>query len=209
MTDNISTLIKEGKSKTIDFIASSENPHHIAALISSFANCEGGTLVIGVNSKGKLIGVLPELETQLLEEVIQHYLSTQIQVEIEQVIEKFKVALLVRIPECDSKFCGAIDVNGEPHCFVRTAKGEVFESTFIIEKSWVYHQKDTFFSEEIFSALKEVLLNENQLTLASIFKEIDAKKSDIENTLSILIEQKVIDFEFINQKVYYYWIRNS
>ena len=57
--------------------------------------------------------------------------------------------------------------------------------------------------------MKEVLLNENQLTLASIFKEIDAKKSDIENTLSILIEQKVIDFEFVNQKVYYYWIGNS
>jgi predicted HTH transcriptional regulator len=207
--DTVSTLIKQGKNKFVDFISTCENPHHTAALISSFANREGGTLVVGVNSKGKLIGVLPEMEIQLVQEVVQHYLTTQIQIEIEQVVEKFKVALLVRIPECDKKFCGAIDVNGEPHHFVRTHKGEVFESTFIIEKSWVYHQKDAFFSEEIFLALKEVLQNENRLTLASIFKEIDLKKSDIENTLAILIEQKIIDFEFVNQKVYYYWVGNS
>jgi TRAP-type C4-dicarboxylate transport system substrate-binding protein len=37
----------------------------------------------------------------------------------------------------------------------------------------------------------------------------EPKKSEIEITLSILIEQKVIDFEFINQRVYYYWVGNS
>lgn len=148
--DTVSTLIKNGKNKFVDFIPTCENPHHTAALISSFANREGGTLVVGVNPKGKLIGVLPEMEIQLVQEVVQHYLSTQIQVEIEQVVEKFKVALLVRISECDNKFCGAIDVNGEPHHFVRTHKGEVFESTFIIEKSWVYHQKDAFFQKRYF-----------------------------------------------------------
>ncbi len=116
---------------------------------------------------------------------------------------------MIHIKESESKFCGAIDLNGEAHHFVRTHKGEVFESTFIIEKSWVYHQKDSFFSEEIFVALKKLLQNENQLTLASIFKEIDFKKSEIENTLAILIDQKIIDFEFINQKVCYYWVGNS
>lgn len=69
--------------------------------------------------------------------------------------------------------------------------------------------KRCVFSEEIFSVLKEVLQNENRLTLASIFKEVDLKKSDIENTLAILIEQKIIDFEFVNQKVCYYWVGNS
>jgi hypothetical protein len=205
----ISTLIKHGKNKFIDFIPTCENPHHSAALISSFANREGGTLVVGVNSKGKLIGVLPEMELQWLNEVIQYYLSTAIQIEIEEVIEKFKFAIFIHIKESESKFCGAIDLNGEPHHFVRTHKGEVFESTFIIEKSWVYHQKDSLFSEEIFVALKKLLQNQNQLTLASIFKEIGFKKSEIENTLAILIDQKIIDFEFVNQKVCYYWVGNS
>jgi hypothetical protein len=205
----ISTLIKHGKNKFIDFIPTCENPHHSAALISSFANREGGTLVVGVNSKGKLIGVLPEMELQWLNEVIQYYLSTAIQIEIEEVIEKFKFAIFIHIKESESKFCGAIDLNGEPHHFVRTHKGEVFESTFIIEKSWVYHQKDSLFSEEIFVALKKLLQNQNQLTLATIFKEIGFKKSEIENTLAILIDQKIIDFEFVNQKVCYYWVGNS
>jgi predicted HTH transcriptional regulator len=205
----ISTLIKHGKNKFIDFIPTCENPHHSAALISSFANREGGTLVVGVNSKGKLIGVLPEMELQWLNEVIQYYLSTAIQIEIEEVIEKFKFAIFIHIKESESKFCGAIDLNGEPHHFVRTHKGEVFESTFIIEKSWVYHQKDSLFSEEIFVALKKLLQNQNQLTLASIFKEIGFKKSETENTLAILIDQKIIDFEFVNQKVCYYWVGNS
>ncbi len=80
--DAISTLIKQGKNKFIDFIPTCENPHHTAALISSFANREGGTLVVGVNSKGKLIGVLPEMELQWLDEVVQHYLTTPIQIEI-------------------------------------------------------------------------------------------------------------------------------
>lgn len=205
----ISNLIKQGKNKFIDFIPSCENPHHTAALISSFANRSGGTLVVGVNSKGKLIGVLPEMELQWLNEVVQHYLSAPIQIEIEEVIEKFKIALLIHIKESETKYCGAIDLNGEPHHFVRTQKGEVFESTFIIEKSWVYHQKDPFFSEDIYLNIKGLLQNENQLTLASIFKELDFKKSEIENTLAILIEQKIIDFEFVNQKVCYYWVGNS
>jgi len=207
--DTISTLIKQGKNKFIDFIPTCENPHHTAALISSFANREGGTLVVGVNSKGKLIGVLPEMEMQWVEEVVQHYLSTSVEVEMEQIIEKFKFALLIHIKESETKYCGAIDLNGEPHHFVRTHKGEVFESTFIIEKSWVYHQKDSFFSEDIYLGLKSLLQNENQLTLASIFKELHFKKSDIENTLAILIDQKKIDFEFIDQKVTYFWVGNS
>lgn len=207
--DTISTLIKKGKNKFIDFIPTCENPHHTAALISSFANREGGTLVVGVNSKGKLIGVLPEMEVQWIDEVVQHYLSTQVQIEVEQVIEKFKFALFIRIKESETKYCGAIDLNGESHNFVRTHKGDVFESTFIIEKSWVYHQKDPFFSEDIYLGLKALLQNENQLTLAAIFKDLDFKKSEIENTLAILIDQKMIDFEFINQKVVYYWVGNS
>ena len=133
--DAISTLIKQGKNKFIDFIPTCENTHHTAAIISSFANIEGGTLVVGVNSKGKLICVLPELEVQWLDEVIQHYLTIPIQIEIEEVIEKFKFAILIHIKESESKFCGAIDLNGEPHHFVRTHKGEVFESTFIINKT--------------------------------------------------------------------------
>lgn len=207
--DVISKLIKQGKNKFIDFIPTCENPHHTAALISSFVNREGGTLVVGVNSKGKLIGILPEMEIQWVEEVVQHYLTISVDIEIEQVIEKFKYSLLIYIKESETKYCGAIDLNGEPHHFVRTHKGEVFESTFIIEKSWVYHQKEIFFSEEIFLALKKLLQNENQLTLASIFKELDFKKSEIENTLAILVDQKMIDFEFINQKVVYYWNGNS
>lgn len=209
MSIDIKSLIKRGRDRQIDFISSFENPHHAAALISSFANCEGGTLVVGVNSKGKLIGVLPDLELQNIEEVVNHYLSLPIEVEIEKVIENYKVAFLIQVHKIEAKFCGALDVHGEPYYFVRTRKGEVFEATSIIEKSWVFHQKDAFFSEEIYTALKDLLINENQLTLATIFKDIKAKKADIENTISILIEQNVIDFEFINQKVSYYWVGNS
>jgi predicted HTH transcriptional regulator len=209
MSIDIKKIIKTGRDRQIDFISSFENPHHAAALISSFANCEGGTLIVGVNSKGKLIGVLPDLELQNIEEVVNHYLSLPIEVEIEKIIENYKFAFIIHVPKIEVKFCGAIDVNGEPHYFVRTRKGEVFEATSIIEKSWVFHQRDIFFSEEIYAALKELLVNENQLTLATIFKEVKAKKADIENTISILIELNVIDFEFVNQKVSYCWIGNS
>ena len=49
--------LKEGESETLSFVSSFDNSFEILASISGMSNSIGGEIYIGINSKGKIIGV--------------------------------------------------------------------------------------------------------------------------------------------------------
>ena len=55
MDKNIQTLIKKGESESLEFKTSFGK--ETMETLSAFANSNGGTVLIGINDKGKIIGV--------------------------------------------------------------------------------------------------------------------------------------------------------
>ena len=201
---SIREYLKEGKTLHQDFIPSSDNPHHTVALICSFANSEGGTLVIGVNPKGKVIGVLPDAEEENIRFVVQHYCTSQIELRFSKQTYQNKYVLLLDIPKIFNRTIAALSVNATPHYFVRSVTGEVFEANKIIEKAWVIEKKDIYqdaLSNE--AVLICSIFETKTLTISQIYKLVDLKKSVIDHYLSILISKNVINYDFKNQHIVY------
>ena len=58
--DGIAKIIAEGESQTVEFKTRLPKGDDIARIIVSFANTAGGILVIGVDDKGKIVGIPKE-----------------------------------------------------------------------------------------------------------------------------------------------------
>ncbi|HEC67333.1 MAG TPA: ATP-binding protein, partial [Candidatus Desulfofervidus auxilii] len=54
---NIKKLIERGESESLEFKPSLSQTKDIVETISAFSNTKGGSIIIGVDDKGKVIGV--------------------------------------------------------------------------------------------------------------------------------------------------------
>ncbi len=59
MENNLTNLMLEGEGLKLEYKRAVPHPSRLASLIASFANTEGGKIIIGVNDDGTIIG-LPE-----------------------------------------------------------------------------------------------------------------------------------------------------
>ena len=59
-------MLDSGESEFLDFKKEITSVHKIAKTISSFANCNGGKLLIGVNDDRTVCGIIPEEEKFIL-----------------------------------------------------------------------------------------------------------------------------------------------
>jgi predicted HTH transcriptional regulator len=202
---SIQEFLNEGKTIFQDFIFSSENSHHTVALISSLANTKGGILIVGVNSKGKVVGVLPKEEEENIRFILQNFCTVNIQVFFTQQTHQNKFVLLVNVPKSENKI-GALSIKATPHFFVRSFSGEVFEVNKIIEKSWLLANKKVAFDSELNSEENKIMLvlSSSRLTISQLYKLVEAKKSHIDTLLSGLIAKGFVCYEFDNMHVVYF-----
>jgi predicted HTH transcriptional regulator len=71
--DFIKKVISRQEGLQLDFKQNLSSQSKIAKTIVAFANTEGGTIVVGVSDKGKLIGIDIEEERYMVEEALKHY----------------------------------------------------------------------------------------------------------------------------------------
>lgn len=60
INEEIAKLIQQGDNDQVEFRHHTGGPNLLSKIISSFANAEGGKLIIGVNEKGKILGCKKE-----------------------------------------------------------------------------------------------------------------------------------------------------
>jgi predicted HTH transcriptional regulator len=60
---NLSALISEGESETLEFKEKLPPENIISTILAAFANTKGGTLIIGVGDKGEIIGLTKDEAT--------------------------------------------------------------------------------------------------------------------------------------------------
>jgi predicted HTH transcriptional regulator len=192
--------LSEGKNLTQDFLPSTINHHHTAALISSFANSIGGELLIGINSKGKVIGVLPSEEEENILFILKNFCTHNLDVKFSQIVYDYKYVLIVHIPQAKPKGVAALSKYGNTHFFVRTHSGEVFESNKVIEKSWKINSTVQIENEY---KLLETLDFDKGILISQIYKKTSLRKSEVDKLMAVLLCKNDITYEFENSHILY------
>jgi len=97
-------LIAEGESSFLEFKRKATTPNKLAREIAALANTKGGTLIIGVDDDGTIVGVRSEKsEIDIVEKACAFFISPPVKPEIEIIEYKDKDIILVHIPESKNK----------------------------------------------------------------------------------------------------------
>jgi predicted HTH transcriptional regulator len=126
-------LITKGESNTLEFKRSLSSAHRIARTLAAFANCSGGTLLIGVADDGKIRGVASESrELHKLEQASDQLVEPALSISYEILSPDGRKILVVTIPKSDEKPHYAIDESGKRIIYVRSRDKSVPTSKLII-----------------------------------------------------------------------------
>lgn len=194
--------LKEGESETLSFISSFDNEFEILASISGMSNSKGGNIYIGVNSKGKILGI-NHLNIDLLIDQLLDAFNSKIAFSFELSLINYKYVCVLSIKEAKTKPL-SFKLNNDSISFVRhldknyrlnTILFKALNNTSYLTSEIGFNQEDKLI--EIFQEFKE--LSFSKLKSLSGFR-ID----DIENTLIKLINEKKIDFNFTKDGVIIY-----
>ncbi len=99
----IKELIEQGEGLKLDFKQVIQNPRKIAKSMVSFANTEGGVLLIGVRDNGSIAGVKTEDEIHMLDLAADFHCKPAIEFSVEEISIDGKIILKASIPKGKQK----------------------------------------------------------------------------------------------------------
>ncbi|MEX0720112.1 MAG: ATP-binding protein [Balneolaceae bacterium] len=101
---DLKNLIQTGESSFLEFKHSVSSPEKIAREIAAFANTKGGTLLIGVEDNGDMLGVEGYYEEEfLLNQAAKEECIPIVPIKIETVHMGDRDILIVKVPEAKEK----------------------------------------------------------------------------------------------------------
>ena len=116
---DLKNLIKTGEGLYVEFKRTIPSPEKIARELCALANTKGGSLIIGVDDDGTLVGMESFFEEQfLLSEAVYYLLTPTPQISVEVIPFKNREIALVRIKEAKEKPI-LVDTGDEKNGYVR------------------------------------------------------------------------------------------
>lgn len=117
---NITQIIAQGESITLEFKSTIDNPAKIAKTLVAFANTRGGTLLIGVTDKGEICGIGSEYELmRYIEQASDMYCQPPLLISYETVSVDDQKVLVINIPESEEKPHAVRDPSGKDTVYIR------------------------------------------------------------------------------------------
>lgn len=194
--------IKRGKSTTFNFLPDSEHPD-VSRILSAFANTEGGQLLLGVKNNGKVIGVLPAEQEQLIKSILEERLSPVLKVEFEKIQLGHHLLLAVWVKSGNKKY-KCLDSDGNWKYFISGENGyaEANKITKGVWKMVVRKDPNVGFSvdeEQLLALIKRF----GPISLSQIYKQSDLSKSSVDEALVKLVFNGMV-LELIGESVLQY-----
>ncbi len=116
-------LIRQGEGERLEFKQRTTHPTRIARTLASLANTKGGRVLVGVDDKGRVIGVRDvEEELYQLREAARHYIEPPLDEQLrfrEVTSGEGRVVLVVTVPESPQKPHRAQVADGDWRAYVR------------------------------------------------------------------------------------------
>ena len=190
----IVNLIEQGEGLHLDFKFEVSDPAKIARSLASFANTEGGKLLIGVEDNGKISGIKSEEEYYMVENSASKYCDPKVGFTSKEWIITGKKVLEVNITKSSTAPHRAPDNKGKLRAYVRINDQNILANG-IQMKIWkkLAENKDIklVYSDDV-STLLEIFRNHNSLLLSQLILMLDLSKFKIENILAELIIMNII-----------------
>lgn len=198
MMETIENKLKKGRSETLEFLPSIIDAEEVAKILISFANNRGGSLLVGLNLKGKVIGVFPDFEVTYLEKV-KDFIDGEIAYKCNVHKIKHHLVLDILIPE--STLPIKFKSNFQNSYYYRINSTSV-EANKIL---------NTYLNLRKFSQLISIsekhsnLLNalNTETTLSMLYKSFDLKPKKIDQLLSELIYLDKVIISIVDKTFYY------
>ena len=127
----IENTIKIGRNETVEFLTEVDELIYFAKICVAFANTYGGSIFIGVNEKGKLMGVNPEPELRLITEV-HEFIDGQLNIETVVHLVKHYCIIEVKVAKADIPLL--IKRNEGTKVFYYRVESNTVEANKIIER---------------------------------------------------------------------------
>jgi ATP-dependent DNA helicase RecG len=190
--------LKLGETENLTFIERTELKYEIAESMVAFSNTKGGVVYIGVNKKGKIIGVNPLVDLEIVELIASEICSPKINYVSKTIQDDYKVIIEIKIPEDKTKLYKMVDSNSKRNSYTRFNKKNVVMSKL---NELVYQMNikrspipDVFNQLEL--NLIEYITNNKGCSLNKIHKFIDFSITEIDYSLAQLIVWNKISIDF-------------
>lgn len=131
---NIKSLILNGEGHTLDFKKTITSCEKIARTMVSFANNQGGRLLIGVADDGRIVGVKSEEEEKYMITQAAHlYSRPALEPFFEEIYVDDKLVLMVNIEESDTKPHYALAEDKKWWVYIRINDKSVLASKIVVD----------------------------------------------------------------------------
>lgn len=178
----------------LDFKFEVSDPAKISRSLASFANTEGGKLLIGVNDDGRISGIRSEEEYHMLKTAAEKYCSPIVIFSSREWNLNGKKVLEITIPKSTNDPHRAPDHNDKLKAYVRINDQNILANG-VQMKIWQKRNanKDvSFVYSEDARQLLSLLQQYNSLSISHIIPLVNLSRYMIENILAELILMKVV-----------------
>jgi predicted HTH transcriptional regulator len=178
--ESIKQLITRGQNVSLEFISHIENHLAITRTIVAFANTDGGRVIVGINKKNKIVGVLPAEELKLLEELISNDCLPAVTFESRVIEDGRHLLLEIDIPKSTNKHKAKAD-DGEMR-FYHRIKDTTLVGNRVIIKLWKLQDESTpkpMDLDDNLKAIFEYIEEHKPVTISNIFRFFALNKNDI------------------------------
>lgn len=193
----IEKLIRQGEHQQLDFKFQVNDARKIARSMASFANTDGGRLLIGVKDNGKISGIRSEEEIYMIETAAHLYTRPEVQFtpviwEVED-----KTVLEVVIAPSRQKPHYVKEEGGKEKVYVRE-QDRVIEANGVIQQLWKMDKKrsgeNVSFSKPVTKLLQR-MKRKGPVGFRFIRQVMQLSPAETEQILANLINWEVIEMK--------------
>lgn len=205
MNHYIQNLIRQGENQQLDFKHSITDSKKIARSLVSFANTEGGKLLVGVKDNGAIAGVRDDEEFYMVQAAAQLYCKPALEFESKIWEINGKTILEITISKSIDIIYSAPNKDGKWIVYIRV-KDQNFAANNILLKVWQKKKSKTGVLvrySEIEKQLFDYLEIHEKISFSKFRKIGNISKQKAERILINLIVLDLLEIEFTENQVYY------
>lgn len=197
-------LIARGEGLHLDFKFSIEDKRKIARTLVSFANADGGSILIGVKDNGKVTGIDPTEEYYMIEAAARDYCNPPLLFDKRIWQEDHKIVLEIIVPKSQVKHKAQDDYN-KWMSYIRIDDHSLIGNK-ILDKVWKYDQfgvsKPEVFDDKTSDLIKLISINQ-PLSLSKIYRLSVLKKNVVDNLVAVLVYWEVVKMNISETGTFY------